>query len=134
MPDESLKVYRDELLTLMYKSQDMFEKQLSYISAGSLALSMGFIKDIIKDIHKATERWSLNLGWFFLGLTLLLNLISHIVASKQFGAIIKDIDENCYAQPTAFKRINRISILNMVSIGFLVLGIFSIIYFTSINI
>lgn len=34
-----IEKYREELIELLHKSQDSFEKQLSYISAGSLALS-----------------------------------------------------------------------------------------------
>ena len=57
-----LEKYREELITLLHKSQDSFEKQLS---AGSLALSIGFIKDV-ENIKYANHRWLLNFGWALL--------------------------------------------------------------------
>jgi len=42
------KKYQEQLISLQHKSQEAFETQLSYVGAGSLALSVGFIKDVIR--------------------------------------------------------------------------------------
>src|SRR5687768_5136591 len=90
------QVYKLELITLLHKSQDAFEKQLSFISAGSLALSIGFIKDIVKNIGEADCRWLLVIGWILLACTLLINCISHLRAADLHNKTIEDINADRY--------------------------------------
>lgn len=126
--------YRSELVTLTHKSQDAFEKQLSYISAGSLALSMAFIKDIVMDLSQAECKGLLTAGWILLGLTLLVNLISHILAAHFHSNTIKEIDAGKYSQGKAANRIKKINRINICSIVTLLGGLFLIVYFVSLNI
>jgi hypothetical protein len=129
-----LEIYRKELIELLHKSQDAFEKQLSYIGAGALALSIGFIKDVVKDIKIADARWMLALGWVLLGCTLLVNLISHIVAADKHN---KTIGETYYPESwdrtRVQKRYKSTHALNWISVATLILGIFSIIVFVILN-
>jgi hypothetical protein len=133
MPDY-LKRYREELITILHKSQDTFEKQLSYLSAGSLALSIGFIKDVIKNIKEADCRWLLNSGWLLLGITLLINCISHIRAADLHNRTIGDINHNRYNDKIVTNRYKEVSFVNWISVATLVLGIGAIIFFVTINI
>lgn len=128
-----LQEYRTELVTLTHKSQDAFEKQLSYISAGSLALSIGFIKEIVKNIKTAENKCLLTIAWVLLAMTLLINLFSHITAARFHWKTIKEIDQNKYNQEKAIRRIQKLNLLNIISIIALVLGIFLFIIFVSSN-
>jgi len=133
IPEHLLK-YKEELITLLHKSQDTFEKQLSYISAGSLALSVGFIKDVVKDIKTADCKWLLNFGWACLGITLLVNCISHIRAADLHNRTIDDINKGRYDDKLVTTRFKEIGYVNWSTVITLIVGIASIIVFVSINI
>ncbi|MDT3404266.1 hypothetical protein [Mucilaginibacter terrae] len=62
------------------KSEDDYEKNLVYIAAGTLVLSMTFLDKIIK-VDNASGVVFLILSWGLLALTLLGNLVSHQLSS-----------------------------------------------------
>jgi hypothetical protein len=62
------------------KSEDDYEKNLVYIAAGTLVLSMTFLDKIIK-VDDASGVVFLILSWGLLALTLLGNLVSHQLSS-----------------------------------------------------
>jgi len=138
MNDEEFKLkiekYREELIMLLHKSQDSFEKQLSYISAGSLALSMGFIKDVVGDIELTDCTWLLDVGWILLAATLLINCISHFIAAKMHNMTVAEINEAKYDPGLVVKRTRIISRFNFWTIVTMILGIVSIIIFVIKNI
>lgn len=125
--------YKEELISVLHKSQDTFEKQLSYISAGSLALSMAFIKDMVKDISGSHCKTLLILGWISLAVSLLVNCISHIRASELHNRTINEINCENYNDKKVSKRLREIRRTNWISVGAMVLGIIFIIIFVSIN-
>ena len=131
---EILKEYKSELIKLIEKSQDAFEKQLSYISAGSLGISMAFIKNVVGDISSTHSKWVLIVGWILLGVTLLLNLLSHIVAFSNHSKTLDEINLGSYSQIKAIKRNNRLKVLNLWSIISLIAGILLVIIFVALNI
>ncbi|SDW64667.1 hypothetical protein SAMN05444410_104202 [Hydrobacter penzbergensis] len=131
---EDIAKYKDELITILHKSQENFEKQLSYISAGTLALSIGFIKDVIKNIAKAEYKWLLNLGWVLLGATLLINCISHIRAADLHNRTISEINDGNYDHERIKKRYEEVSRVNWFTVTTLILGLIFIIIFVTINI
>lgn len=133
LTDTRLEKYREELIELLHKSQDNFEKQLSYISAGSLALSIGFIKDIVKDIANANDRYLLNVGWILLATTLLINCVSHIRAADLHNRTIRDINELNYDSGTVRRRYKEVSFVNWASVTTMMLGLVSIIVFVTKN-
>ena len=126
--------YKEELITLLHKSQDNFEKQLSYISAGSLALSIGFIKDVVTNIAEARCKWLLDTGWILLCITLLGNCISHIRAADLHNKTIADINHGRYDDRKIEKRYKEVSNVNWMTVATMLLGIGSIIIFVSVNI
>lgn len=135
---EYLNNYRDELVMLLHKSQDQFEKQFSYISAGSLALSVGFIKDVVKNIEVANNKWLLQIGWIFLALTLLINCITHIIAAQKHNKTIEDIqgelsNKDTYDHVKIRARYKQITYWNWGSIILMIVGILFIICFVSLN-
>jgi hypothetical protein len=132
--EEHLKQYAAELTTLIHKSHDSFEKQLNYISAGALGLSMILIERVIKDFSKANFTCVLLGSWFFLASTLVSNLLSHVYTSRVHAKTLSEIANESYNYENANRRNRRINIWNVVSIIFLLLGIALQIIFISINI
>jgi len=131
--EPQLEKYKEELIATHHKSQETFEQQLSYISAGSLALSIGFVKDIVKDIENADYRSLLMTGWILMVITLLLNLISHLLAVKFYSKSISEIHWRKFDSNRSDKRFKRITWLNWICVGTLVLGILLIIIFVNRN-
>ncbi|MFN0081998.1 MAG: hypothetical protein ACKVOM_05720 [Ferruginibacter sp.] len=132
--DETLKKYHDELRNLIDKSNDSFEKQLNYISAGSLGLSMVIIEKIVKDLSLTKFNSILIFSWAFLGLTLISNLLSHVYSSKAHSKTYKEIGEGKYDYLNAVKRNKIIGNWNLISIALLLLGIILQILFITLNI
>lgn len=143
--DEALKRYEQEcarvmafgqeLKELFQKSQDTFEKQLSYISAGALALSVGFIKDIVHPIKASNYKWMLLSGWGLLIFTLLLNLVSHILAGKYAKKGAKETEDidNTYNPNRIDKRARRIEAINWTTVSTLAGGIIFIVLYITFN-
>jgi hypothetical protein len=64
---------RDNLLRGKEKSDDDFEKNITFLSAGALALSMTFIEKVIY-ISSETKFCLLYFSWALLTVTLIVNL------------------------------------------------------------
>lgn len=128
-----LEEYKAELISTLHKSQEAFEKQLSYISAGSLALSMGFVKDVVRDIHKSGYRGLLMVGWVLMAMTLLMNLVSHLLAARLHSKSIAEINAGTFDSVKSDKRFIPIKRLNWLSVATLIAGILLIIIFVMYN-
>lgn len=116
------------------KSEDDFEKLITYISAGALGLSITFIEKIV-DLSDSTSLVFLISGWFLLVLALCVNLSSHYISSKLVQKSLEEYDNN---DPnlnenidSRNRKINRINIFTIVT---LILGIASIVLFVTLNI
>jgi hypothetical protein len=65
-----------------YKSSNQeFDKQLVYIAGGGLALTIGFVKDIVS-ITTATHTWLLLSTWISFVVAIFFNFLSHKVAAE----------------------------------------------------
>lgn len=126
--------FQTHLKELVLKSQESFEKQLIYISAGALSISIGFIKNVVGDLDKTSAEGLLITAWALMGLTLLLNLLSHVFTSNCHNKTIEEISEGKYDYKKALCRHNDIKKLNYSSIGTLIIGIILLLTFISINI
>lgn len=130
--------YRGKLQNAISKSEDDFEQKLTYIGAGSLALSMTFIEKIIP-LENSIDLIFLIVGWSFLVLTLLLNLMSHMISKYLMMKSRLEYDKNndgmhlklLYLK--VIKRNSYIDCLNWVTVILLILGISSIVVFASTN-
>lgn len=115
------------------KSEDDFEKYITYISAGGLALSLTFTEKIIP-FKDSSYIGFLILGWSLLALTLIVNLISHYTSKIALDKTMEDLDNN---DPNLlenyYRRNNLIEWINISTIVTLIVGIFSIILFVSFN-
>jgi len=125
--------FREELITIFYESQESFEKQLSFITAGALGLSVGFIKDIVNPFKASGYKGLLGWGWGLLVLTLLLNCISHLLAARYSNSAIKEINENKYDPEKINKRNIKILFINWGTVGIMILGIGLIVSFITYN-
>jgi hypothetical protein len=127
--------YRNSVLENKSKSQDDFEKYINLMAAGGLILSLTFLEKIVS-LDKAIWKSLVIIGMYLMVVTLLSNLYSHYKSILDSDSTIKDIDEENYKE--IFKNIEKrnklINRLNMISIWSLIIGIFSLITFASINI
>lgn len=127
--------YRKSILEEKSKSDDDFEKYITFIASGSLGLTLTFI-DKISPLDKSIFIWVIVLGWFSLAITLFVNLLSHYISSKNNTRTIQDIDDDLpYDDLVAnIDRRNKVvSNLNLSSIILLGFGILCILIFTTIN-
>jgi uncharacterized BrkB/YihY/UPF0761 family membrane protein len=130
---ERLNSFRDQLIIVHSKNQDSFEKQLSFISAGALALSIGFIKDIVKNFSHSSYKGLLGWGWAALIITLLVNCISHLLGASHANRAIKEINENDY-EPERIERRNRCIVrINWATMILMIVGISLVVLFIIIN-
>lgn len=132
--------YRQALYIQKSKSDDLFEKAITFISSGALGLTLTF-HDKIVPVEDSSYVIIISLGWALLVATLFVNLISHYQSSKSTDNSIDEVDkimdyqisyENF--QINLNKRNTRIDNLNKASIGLLGAGLLLIILYVSINI
>jgi len=137
--------YRDELRELVSTSEQNFEKQLSYIAGGGLALTFVLVEKLIGSVSDSTYPWILYMGWFTLAACLLVNLWSQKIAAEvhssnmaEFNAALMLEDDvawhdGCYDQKRCEDRKVKIAKWNKASIALLFAGISFILLFTIIN-
>lgn len=137
---EYYEEYREQLQSVVDKSEDEFEKKLIYIAAGALGLSFTFISDIV-DIAPSTILWALLVGWIMLIGCICLNLVSHMSSKNKANKTINDIDTFIIADTNddadlrnkIDKRNKNTDIMNYTTIGMLIFGIICIVFFVSYN-
>lgn len=131
--EENLKNYKTELLSLLDKSNDAFEKQINYISAGAIGVSMIMVENIIQDVSKSSCKPLLITSWSLFILTLLGNLLSHIYTFSIHSKTIAEIDAEQYNYKIAKRRNDSIKKWNLTSASLLVSGVVFLILYISIN-
>lgn len=132
--------YRNALYIQKSKSDDLFEKAITFISSGALGLTLTF-HDKIVPVENSTYVILVALGWVFLVATLFVNLVSHYQSSKSTDNSIDEIDSIINKEITYYsfhrnltRRNNVIDNLNKASILLLGIGLFVIVLYVSINI
>lgn len=135
MQDEENE-YRASLEHAISGSEDDFEKNLVYLSAGSLVLSIGFIEKIVP-MSKANCIGFLIISWCLIASTLLLNLASYLISAYHSTLAREDLDNEINPKLRYDKVKNhnkRIRFVNWTSYTLFSLGIASLIIYCSINI
>ena len=130
-----LSGYLADLKESQSKNNDLFEKQLSYIAGGTLAVSP-FILERLVDFHQANFKLLLFTAWLLVISSLMSGLIS---AYKGVNLIRKSVLElnaallnrGAFNSDVSNRRFRIIEILNISSIIFLMAGI--ILFFTFIG-
>jgi hypothetical protein len=132
---EGWNEYRLSLLEEKSKSDDHFEKYITFIASGALGLTITFI-DKISPLENAIAIWVMALGWLNLTATLFMNLLSHYIASNNNANAVQDIDDDIEYDKIVENingRNKRVSRLNLSSIITLGVGILCILTYTTIN-
>lgn len=132
--DESIQKYKNELEILILKSQEIFEKQLNYISAGAIGISFAFVEKLTGTLNEATCKTLLFSGWLALIASLVLNLISHLKAKKSHYLTIVEIVNDAYQQEKALLRNKTLDKYNYWTIFLTIFGIVLILFFVTINV
>jgi len=133
--EQEWKEYRKSILVEKGKSDDDFEKYITFIASGSLGLTLTFI-DKISPLKHSIGIWVIIVGWFFLASTLFINLLSHFLSSRYNEKTIQDLDDEINYDnliDNIDKRNKIVSNLNLASIILLGLGILFILIFTTLN-
>jgi hypothetical protein len=124
----------DDYNKTMNDSSVDFEKQLTFIASGALGISIIFIEKIV-DLEHTEFSYFLISGWIFFGLSLVLNMSSHLLTilfcSESAQEYIKDDPAH---NSNVDKRNKRVRIINFVTVLLLLLGLAGTIIFLSLNI
>jgi hypothetical protein len=134
--NEILQKFRQKSEDLHQKSYEIFDKQLVYFSTGALGLSFVLIDKVVRDVNQSHHKWMLITGWVLLILTLLLNLVSHVVAAYIHRQTVRLIDEGLFDSPTSGKmdKKNRVlDFFNYLFYAIMVIGIIFIFLYASLN-
>ena len=145
---DNVKSVHEVLTKIKEKSDDDYEKNITYISSGTLILSLTFIEKIVA-LDKSTALFSLIISWILLAITLLINLISHQISSFYHEKVIDEVkqysnfdgekssDEKKQFGLSILEKItknnNIIRFLNWLTTGTLITGIFFLILYCSLN-
>jgi hypothetical protein len=132
--DSEEKSDRDILQRIKEKSEDDFEKNITYISAGALAISLTFLEKIIP-VKESTQTYLVIVSWALLVLTLLSNLLSHQYSSYIIDKTINDVDNKAKKSIKNWeRRTKKIRIWNILNVIGVMIGIGLFVIFVSINI
>lgn len=124
---------REKIQNLIAKTEEYFEKQLTYISAGALGISLTLINNIVPFEDAYAIIWIV-IGWVLLVATLLLNLSSHMISKCFLNKTLSELDNNYTFKCLKQKKRNRlIDYINWITIILLIIGISSFVTFVSIN-
>lgn len=119
MSSKENQKYTDErtkqLLEIRKESEMLFDKQIRYIAAGAIALSV----TLISSVSEITLNWMLLVAWILLIFTLLVNLLSYKASAR---AVDEDIINN-YENSSDNKYTRRTRWLNWLSIISLITGL-----------
>lgn len=129
------KEYRLSILEQKKRSDDDFEKYITFISSGALGLTITFINKI-SPLQDSVAIWLIASGWILLTFTLLINLLSHFLSSRYNEKTVQNIDDEIEYDLLVEginKRNKIISSLNLISIILLMVGIISILTYIIIN-
>ena len=126
---------RELLQKIKDSSEDDFEKNLIYITSGTLVLSMTFIEKIAP-LENAKGVLALVIGWVFLTVSLLINLISHRISAQNSRNRTAELDRgDDWVEIN--KRIDndnyKLDRINDWTVGSMILGIFALVVYCSIN-
>jgi len=133
--DEQIAQIRQAFYASIDQSETDFEKKITYISAGALAISVTFIDKIV-DLSSAQYFWILTFAWLLLAITLSLNLISILTSRTMTRKSLKEFDKNILdssLRDNIAGRNKLISNLDLISLLTLLAGIFLIVLFCSLN-
>lgn len=136
---------RVDILNNLNKKEDLFNKNIMYLSGGALGISLTFINDIVH-LSVSEYQWAIATAWTCLTLTLLLNLLwqrkeatDSYTTLSEFNAACRVADPDVKQQKRAALRDKvegfnkRIRLISGASIVTLIAGISLLIFFVVVN-
>jgi hypothetical protein len=127
--------YKDRQVDLIGKSEDSFEKQLSFISSGAIAGSFLIVEKFFEKPWTTSYLWILLIALILLTSVLLINLLSHVKSSEGYSKVVDDIEENGlqYNYQNAIDCRQAIRKMNVWGVWFLFSGIILVVIFILLN-
>lgn len=129
-----LKEYKQSVINTFNRNQEDFEKQIVFISSGTLGLSMFFIEKVVKDLNLSIYKPLLIISWVLLGSTLIINLVSHFISSKYNYQLIDNLNNENLDEEKIKKQQRNLFFINQTSIFTLIFGILFLISYSTLNI
>jgi hypothetical protein len=127
---------QEDLLRIKEKSEDDYEKNIIYIAAGTLVLSLTFLEKIV-NLSESSAVWFLIWSWILLSITLLGNLVSHQLAAyyhEKYRLLYAECVDDMSLPDLKLKKYNGIMLkLNWSTTITLFFGIAMLVTFCSIN-
>jgi hypothetical protein len=134
--DYDLYLKNRELLTkIKDASEQHFEKNLVYITSGTLVLSMTFIEKIAP-LKNAMGIPALIIGWVFLTISLMINLLSHRTAARNSRNRTRELDDEVdekIIQAHIDADNVKMDKINDRTVNSMILGIAALVVYCSIN-
>lgn len=124
--NEEIKAWKEKIYGIRQSADAAFNKLIVYLSSGALALTIGFVKDLV-DLKAAECKVLLIAAWIFFIFSLLSILLSYLTTIKSMDL---ELDEN---KNESDKWDKKTILLNNASIAFLILGIISFVIFVTLN-
>ncbi len=130
---------KDSYLEELYKAYDYstteFDKSLTFVSSGILAVSFAFIEKLVP-LAKANFKETLVCGWYILAIAIFISVLAHFVNIQVLKSVIKNykpVDDD--AQTKTRKRgETTIQLMNITTLILILIGSLKIIYFIKLNI
>jgi hypothetical protein len=123
---------RESALEAERNSISGFEKTITYLAAGALGLSIGFVKDISPNPE---HKWVLLLAWCSFAFSLLVILTGFLISQHAFRKYIDSLDAEQKGEENESYRCwgNLASVSNFLSLLGFIFGVISLAVFTYIN-
>lgn len=132
--DDYWKNFRNDICKVVEKSEDDFEKYLNIFGSGGLLVGLTLLSKLIEKNIIYKYQWVLIMGTSLFVICLLTNLISHFIAIISNRKTISDIDCQNRNLWDNFKKRNRnIEMLNIISLGSIIIGTILITLFLTLN-
>lgn len=126
---------RDKIEANIESSENDFEKNLVYLSAGALTLSIGFIEKLVP-LDKATGTCLIIISWCLLAATLLLNLATHLISASNGNKARAEMDAGIEYDILVSNMSRRNMIMqgvNWTTFGLFAIGVILTVIFCAIN-
>lgn len=127
---------REVIEKVKESSQNDYEKNIIYITAGTLVLSMTFIEKI-SPLATALSIWMIITSWSFLALSLAVNLLSHWYSAylaTKLQKLLNDLSVTAAQVNTRTDKFNaRMQVFNICTFGSMFFGILFLVLYCSIN-
>jgi hypothetical protein len=127
-----IKEYKTYLDKVIEKASDLFEKQLIYVAAGTIAGSVYIVEKFLAGTQHLL--WLLLFVWGLCGGTILVNLLSHYFSMKWNTNTKNEINQNLDYKAKEPHRIKNIDRLNVASLIMYFLGLVAFIFYIGLNI